>query len=122
MNTLVKAVTALVLAAAAGFQGCCGPNACPQAKSGASVLDKAVAAIEEYKTRNGRYPVRLDDIKPGYGLEVELELKRTCPDCSRLGYKTDSFGYELEYQYPHMGKNRCIHNNEMERWDCKGIY
>lgn len=103
-------------------QGCCGPNSCPQAKTGASVLGKAIGEIESYKERNGRYPVQLDNIKAGFALEVELELKRACQDCSLLQYKTDSFGYELEYQYPHMGKNRCIHNNEMEQWECKGIY
>ena len=111
-----------VVLLSAMLQACCGPNACPQAKTGASVLDKAVAEIEKFKERNGRYPVQLDDIAPGFALGVELELKRACPDCSRLEYKTDSFGYEIEYQYPHMGKNRCVHNNEMESWSCKGIY
>ncbi|MDB5051548.1 MAG: hypothetical protein JWO30_4619 [Fibrobacteres bacterium] len=104
------------------LQSCCGPQSCPQAKSGAAVLDKAVSEIEKYKERNGRYPVLLDDIKPGFGRQVEMELKADCPDCIEFAYKTDSFGYQIEYVYPHMGRNRCLHNNEMETWDCKGIY
>jgi hypothetical protein len=112
----------VALVAMAILQSCCGPNACPQAKSGSAVLDKAVAAIEEYKERNRRYPVTLDDVEKGFQLKLELELAKACPDCTRFGYKTDSFGYEIEYQYPHMGKNRCVHNNEAESWSCKGIY
>jgi hypothetical protein len=122
VTVLIPGFILTAVLAAVVMQACCGPNTCPQARSGASVLAKAVAEIEGYKERNGRYPVRLDDIKPRFALDLELELKRSCPDCSGLTYRTDSFGYEMEYLYPHMGKNRCVHNNEMERWDCKGIY
>jgi hypothetical protein len=117
--SLALAVTLSVLMM---MQACCGPASCPQAKSGGSVLEKAVPRIEAYKERNGRYPVQLEDIAPGFALEIELELKRVCPDCTLLAYKTDSFGYEIEYQYPHMGKNRCVRNNESDSWSCKGIY
>jgi hypothetical protein len=115
------AVPALVLVVWL-LQACCGPNACPQAKSGSAVLDRAIAGVEQYKERNGRYPVLLDDVEPGFQTRMELDLHATCPDCAFFQYKTDSFGYSLEYQYPHMGKNRCVHDNEAEGWSCKGIY
>ena len=123
MRKIASALPALFsLFALLSLQACCGPASCPQAKSGTKTLEKVIAEIEKYKERNGRYPVLLDDVKPGFGLEVELELKRACAACTEFQYKTDSFGYQIEYVYPHMGRNRCLHNNEMDDWECKGIY
>jgi hypothetical protein len=111
-----------LFAAAWVVQSCCGPMTCKQAKSGTAALDKAIAEIEKYKERNGRYPVLLDDIKPGYAETTERALKAECPDCIGFAYGTDAFGYEMEYVYPHFGRNRCVHSNEAEGWECKGIY
>ncbi len=119
---LFKPATAGLCIACVCLQACCGPATCPQARSGRALLDKTVAEVERYKERNGRYPVVLDDIRPGYQRDVEGRLKSDCPDCSEFLYKTDSFGYQIEYVYPHLGRNRCLHNNEMDAWECKGIY
>jgi hypothetical protein len=114
----VPPMGALLGALACLAQACCGPAACPQARSGRA----AVVEVERYKERNGRYPVVLDDIKPGYLRAVEDRLRKECPDCREFRYGTDSFGYRFEYVYPHLGPNRCVLTAESDDWDCKGVY
>ena len=109
---------ALVLSLA----GCCGPSKCIQARTGSTVLDSVVAQVEKFKERNGKYPVRLDDISPRYEDHMRWDFKADCRDCSLPEYRTDSFGYELEFRYENFGKVRCLHNNESETWNCKGVY
>lgn len=86
------------------------------------VLDGAIKKIEQYKERNGRYPVILDHIEKGYGERLEQELRADCPDCTDFRYGTDSFGFEMEYRYYRMGKNVCAYGTESEKWNCRGVY
>lgn len=104
------------------LEACCSPNRCHQAKTGAMVLDSAIGKIEQYKERNGRYPIILDDIEKGLGAKVEQELKANCPDCTDLKYKTDPFGFEMEYRYYQMGKIVCRYDTEGMKWICRGEY
>ncbi len=101
---------------------CCAPNACRYAKSGSDALAKSITSIEEYKGRNGKYPVVLDDIEKGFGNAQLKELQAACPECGELQYRTDAYGYELEYQYRHMGPNWCIYTSETSTWNCHGNY
>lgn len=107
---------------AALLAGCCSPNRCPQAKTGAQVLDSAIAKVEQYKERNGRYPVVLDDIEKGLGAQVQKELRHFCPDCMDFKYRTDPFGFEMEYSFYQGGRNTCRFNSEAVSWSCRGEY
>ena len=103
-------------------QSCCSPNACRYAKTGAAALAKPIEEIEKYKERNGKYPVTLDNIKKGFGAATEKDLQAACPECGDLGYHTDSYGYELQYRYSHMGPNWCIYSTDTEKWNCRGNF
>lgn len=104
------------------LQACCSPNRCRQAKTGAMVLDPVIEKIEHYKERNGRYPVVLDDMEKGLGARVVEDLRAGCPDCRGFRYKTDSFGFEMEYSYEQNGKNTCLYTTEAMQWNCRGEY
>lgn len=104
------------------LQSCCSPNACRYAKSGSAALAPAIAEIEKYKERNGKYPVTLDDIRKGFGTQSEKELAAACPECRDIQYRTDSYGYELQYLYRHMGPNWCVYTADTEKWNCRGNY
>ncbi len=110
------------LAGLCALSACCGPAKCLQARSGTAILDTAVVQIEKYKDRAGKYPVRLEDISPGYENHVNWDFKAACRECGIPQYHTDSYGYELEFRYENFGKVRCLHNNESETWSCKGTY
>jgi hypothetical protein len=116
MRPLAAAALGLALGA------CCGPAKCLQARSGKTALEGTVADIEAFKERNGRYPVRLEDIRKGYEDSLARVFNDACPTCTPAEYRTDSFGYELEFNYKEYGKVRCLKNNEADAWDCKGIY
>lgn len=104
------------------IQSCCSPNACRYAKTGSGTLESLLVKIENYKERNGKYPVVLDDIQKGLGTSVEQELNTACPECKDLKYRTDSYGFELEYQYRHMGPNWCVYTADSQKWNCRGNY
>jgi len=104
------------------LQSCCAPNSCRYATSGSAALAPAIGAIENFKERNGKYPVVLDDIKPGAAAAFQNDLIHACPECSDLEYHTDAYGFELKYQYRHMGPNWCSYTMETEKWNCKGNY
>jgi hypothetical protein len=93
-----------------------------QARGGTAALDTVVTRIESYKDRNRKYPVRLDDIAARYEDHMRWDFKAACRECSLPEYRTDSFGYELEFGYDKFGKVRCLHNSESEAWICKGVY
>jgi hypothetical protein len=112
----------LILGLSILIQACCSPNACRYAKTGARTLEKSIVEVEKYKERNGRYPVVLDDIQKGFGPAAEKELQLACPECGDLQYRTDAYGYELQYQYRHMGPNWCVYTADSQKWNCRGNY
>lgn len=112
-----------VAAVLAAFLGaCCAPSRCPQAKTGPMVLDPVLEKIEHYKERNGRYPVVLDDVEKGLGEKVVSDLRNACPDCRDLRYRTDSFGFVMEYNFEQNGKNACRYSTDSMQWVCRGEY
>jgi hypothetical protein len=113
---------ALLLFAVPLLQACCSPGKCPQARSGSRALDPAIARIEDFKARNGRYPVVLDDLEKGYADQVRRELLAGCPVCLNLRYQTDAFGYAMEYDYRSGGLNTCRYDSEGNLWKCRGEY
>lgn len=78
--------------------------------------------VEKYKERNGKYPVRLDDISPRYEDHMRMDFRSACADCTLPEYRTDSFGYELRFRYRNFGDVDCLRNAESESWQCKGVY
>lgn len=86
------------------------------------VLDPVVEKVENYKARNGRYPVVLDDVEKGLGEKVIEDLRAACPDCRDFRYKTDPFGFEMEYTFEQHGKNSCRYTTEAMQWVCRGEY
>ena len=121
-SPLIATAIPFSLIALAGLSACCGPAKCIQARGGTAILDTTISQIEKYKERNGRYPVILDHISKGYEDHMRWDFKAACRDCTLPEYRTDSFGYELEFSYESYGKVRCLHNNENEHWSCKGVY
>ena len=120
---VVAAYTALAaVLSAAALSACCGPSKCVQARSGTAILDTVVIQIEKYKDRTGKYPIRLEDISQGYQDHANWEFKEACRECTVPEYRTDSYGYELEFRYTSFGNVRCLHTNEGEAWSCKGTY
>ncbi len=120
MNPLVR--YPLLLSICLLLQSCCAPNACRYAKSGSAELEKSIVEIEKYKERNGKYPVTLDDIHQGFAVAAEAGLHSACPECGHLEYQTDAYGYELQYQYSHMGPNWCVYTTDTQKWYCRGNY
>lgn len=117
-----RGIFAAVAAFALILGGCCAPSQCRQAKTGPMVLDPVLEKIEHYKERNGRYPVVLDDVEKGLGEKVAADLRAACPDCRDFRYKTDSFGFMMEYSFEQNGKNACRYSTDVMQWVCRGEY
>ena len=122
-DCLAGAAAAVVLLSGCGV-GACGPDECPQAVDGRTLLQPAVAGLETYHAREGVYPADLSGLVP-----IDLDALPPRPEWAPTTtgatewwtFEPDSSGYALSFQYYGPGANTCTATDK-EPWSCSGYY
>ena len=70
-------------------------------------------AIEDFKTRTGRYPETLHELVP-----VELSQVPTLPDGASYSYRANLDEFSLTYVFPDIVPVYCTYGTRLRVWYC----
>lgn len=92
------------------------PGVGEKAERGYTVCDPVIAALEQYKTDNGKYPELLEELLPNYLSEIPTEVND-----EPISYAITDESYSLAFHYIGPGMNTCAYTPE-NKWKCSGAY
>ena len=98
------------------FAGVDPPGVGEKAERGYTVCDPVIAALEQYKTDNGKYPELLEELLPNYLSEIPTEVND-----EPISYAITDESYSLAFHYIGPGMNTCAYTPE-NKWKCSGAY
>jgi hypothetical protein len=124
-KTHISAAVLLCLLALSFSSACVEkPGEGKQAQQGFAAADPIIAALENYKNEQGRYPRRLRELVPQY-LEKDPQKNPEKDDAGEIRFiyypAEENTSYNLRMSYPTLfGADECRYTPTEKKWACGG--